>query len=173
MNRKPDMNNSKGFTLVEILLYISILTILIAATMSFIFLVMFNNAKYKATIEVNDQADIVLSKITQSIREASDITIPEYRNESTELIILSHDTSINPIHYFVESGTLYLQQGTNQQTALTNSKIEVIEFRLEDKTRGNQNRSITISLTIKHRNPDNLGSFNYEKTFVITENARS
>lgn len=69
----------KGFTLVEILIYISVLAIIIATVSSFLLWQINSDAKSRAIREAQYSAGQALSIMTQEIRGAKSVLHPHQR----------------------------------------------------------------------------------------------
>ena len=68
------IKNGAGFTLIELILYVSILTIMLSAIIPFAWDVIGSSAKSATQQEVNTQARYVSERIKYEIRRASEIT---------------------------------------------------------------------------------------------------
>lgn len=70
------MKRKQGFTLIELLLYVAIIGAIILSVSGFLSLIMSSRIKNQAIAEVEQQGIQVMQTLTQTIRNASTISIP-------------------------------------------------------------------------------------------------
>lgn len=85
------VNNNRGFTFIELILYVSILTIMLSAIIPFAWDVIGSSVKSATQQEVNTQARYVSERIKYEIRRASGITT--VTSTSLSLTNFSPDTT--------------------------------------------------------------------------------
>jgi len=157
---KFKFKNNKGFTLIELLIYMSISTIIVAVLTSFIVDVSRNAAKTKITKEVQQNARILLSRMTQEIRNAKtvesvapqQITIKNYSNQEITFCLFE-----NKLRYFVGTvcdATTNSLSGDN--VAVTNlifgQNTDTISINLTvGQNSGSINKSVTLSSAVVPR----------------------
>lgn len=90
MKSLPD--NTEGFTLIELIIYISIVTVALLVFTNFMADVTHNASKAKVTKEVQQNARLIMTKITQEIRAGSSINEAELVNGT--LIITKGSSTI-------------------------------------------------------------------------------
>ena len=86
-----------GFTLVEVILYVAILSTLVFGIASFVDLISVTRVKNQTINEVDQQAVQIIQNIAQNIRNAKSITTPTIGQSGSNLVIL--DVSNNTITY--------------------------------------------------------------------------
>src|SRR5579864_3811602 len=106
-----------GFTLIELILYIGIVTIMMSALIPFAWNIIEGGVKSSTKQEIFTQAQYVANRITFEIRNASGIN-----SVSPNQISLSTATpATNPTIISLTAGVINLQQGSASPIAL-NSK---------------------------------------------------
>lgn len=131
------MKNNKGFSLLELLVYIAITaTVTLAIAGIFVY---FNKGRglVEARTQVNSNLNFALEKISQDIRNASSITLPVTANTSTSQ--LSVVVSGSTITYCVESGQIRRETGAScgetSSTITSNSvAIDTLSFNRIENT---------------------------------------
>jgi len=96
------MKNEKGFTLVELIIYIAIVSLILVLSSSFAWDIIQGNTKADSFREVQQNARFVMEKVSRSLREGSDPSI-----------------------FTVTDGILY-----ENEVPLTTEQVEVTEFRI-------------------------------------------
>lgn len=70
-----NMRNIKGFTLIELIIYIAIVSVVLVLVTGFSFNILYGNIKTQAVRETQQNARFALEKITRSIRAGQDPSI--------------------------------------------------------------------------------------------------
>lgn len=131
--------NRPGFTLVEILIYVSIITATLLVFTNFVFDVTRNIAASKEKQELHQNARLVIERISQDIRSASQITAINAHGLS--LI----DGAGQSISYQQNATTIIWSNGVTN-ASLTSGTVEVTNLSFVDTS-----PTISIQLTVKPR----------------------
>ena len=120
-----------AFTLIEVLLYITIVTVIMSAMMLFAWNVVILGAKNNSQQELYAQARIISERINFEIRNANDLNTASSTfdvnlssNPSNQLS-LAIDAPNNPTLFQVISGILHIKKGVAVATPLHSNAIEV------------------------------------------------
>jgi len=143
----------KGLTLIEIIIYISILVIIIAFTGGFLWNILLGNIKEGAWQEVQQNGRFVLSKMTQEVRRATAINTPAPGGGPlTFLSLAMADPDFNPTVFEVVDGKLRLDRG-GEQFFLTSDRVVIDNLLFSNFSYPNTPGIVGVELSIKHRNP--------------------
>lgn len=122
--------NSKGYTLIELLLYIGIISILLGSTTLFFGAIIEARVKNQSISEVEQQGELAMDHIAQAIRNATSITSPAAGASAGSLILAMPTASINPTTFGMSGGTSvlgYNVDGTNTDSSNSNS-MNAVKF---------------------------------------------
>ena len=168
------MNNKKGFSLVEIMIYFALVSMVLVAATTFTWNLIKEQEKQQSLSEVNENGSFVMDKIGHNIIRASDIgtdtkfdtnlgklvlTFPN----SSELAIDTYEKTIN-----IGEGTAtttklrYTQDGNSVD--LTSDIVDVERFELIDFSNSNAH-SVRIKLKIHRLNPSNSKIYEAEQSW--------
>lgn len=163
--RKPQ--SQKGFTLVELILYVSICSILLLTISSFLSFLLGARIRSQAITEVNQQGFQVMSMITQTIRNGRSVQVPSMGTSSSTLSITTLNTLINPTVFSLSSTTIQVKEGSKTALPLTNSRIRVSSLTFENVSSGSSTEKIIrTSYTIDYINPAGRSEYNFSKSFT-------
>ena len=93
----------RGFTLIEMLLYMAILSIVILALSSFLFLSYSSRIKATVIAEVEQQGNQTMSIVTQNIRNAQSVTSPISGVSAASLTLSEYSAPLSPT-IFAQTG---------------------------------------------------------------------
>lgn len=128
------MKSRPGYTLIELLIYISIVSIALIVFMNFMTDVSRNAARFRVAKDVSQNARIVMDSITRDVRNASSVTVP---NSNT----LSLQVGGNPVQYAL-SGNAVMYNAT----PLTSSNLSsALTFAV-------QNNEVSVHLVVSSTN---------------------
>lgn len=162
----------KGFTILELLLYVGILSVVIFSIAFFIQMMMSARLKSQTIAEVEQQGQQVMQKITQLIRNANAITVPSEGSSGSSLTLDTYDTGKNPTVIDVASNVLRIKEGTGAAISLTSSRVSVNGFSIQNLSRASTPGTVRIQFTLTHVNASQKNEFEYSKTFYASANIR-
>lgn len=157
-----------GFTLLELLLYISIVGGLLSTVVIFFTTTVEARVKAQTVSEVNQQGTAALEYITGIIRDADSITTPAVAGSGTTLTIAVPTGSLSPTVIDLSGTTLQIKEGTGTAVALTDSKVQVSNLLFKNLTRSGTPGVISISFLVSRANPNSRNEFDFQKNFYGT-----
>ncbi len=160
-----------GFTMVELIIYLSIIGIFLVSAISLSLQVLSGNEKERSFLEVNQNARFALDKIVQEIRIAGDLNAGSSTfNTSPGVLSLANATpALNPTIFDVSGGRLRVTQGVGSPIFLTSSRVNVSNLVFKNLSVTGRTKVISIQLTLNHLNPSNDSI--YEATYTIEGSA--
>lgn len=157
----------RGVTLVEVVLYLAILSTLVFGIASFVDLISVVRVKNQAIIEVNQQAALIIQNMAQNIRNAKSVTTPTIGQSGNNLVIL--DVSNNTITYALNSGILTINRGPGGLN-LNNNRVLISNVVFKNLSRASTPSIIQINFTLSYNNVSGNQNYNYIKTYVASAN---
>lgn len=159
-------NQPTGFTLVELLIYIAVAAVILLALSQFFALALSIRVKAQSVAEVEQQGTLVLTKMTQIIRNATAITTPITGATSTSLTLTVSTGTNSPTIFDVASSILRIKEGTANAISLTDSHVAVTNLIFSNLTDGSANGSIQIQFTLSKLNSSTTtNEYNYTQNF--------
>lgn len=137
-------SNPEGFTLIELMVYLSISTIAILVFTNFMADVTQNAAKSKVTKEVQQNARLILTKITQEIRTSQGIDMGQsvLNSDDGKLVIIRAGGSTT---FDLVSGDVTIDTGAGSEV-LTSNHVKVTELHFTET----QN-AISVDITVEQK----------------------
>lgn len=155
----PKANNLTGYTLMEILIYITVSVILVLVLTSFFLWAIRLNTKTKALREVTDNTRRAMEVITYEIREARNIYAPTTSStqlslETSRYLPAQEETSF--IDFYICGTQLCLKKEGVAPIALTSDRVEIknLVF-LQIATNSSTTSSVQVNLNMGYKNPQN------------------
>jgi len=165
-------NNPRGFTLLELLLYITLMGILVLAASSFITMTFSAKIKNKTISEVEQQGEIIAYLISQSIKNSSGLNSPTTGNNASSLSLSSGDILQNPIIFSLVGGNIMVSYVGGANINLNNNFVtasNLIFYNLSyPGTSGNLKAQFTLSATDSYGRSEYI----YSKNFSVTASKR-
>ena len=116
-------NHKKGFTLLELLIYVAILAVLMVGIASAFISFNRGRGQVEARSEVNSNLQFAIEKISHDLKFASSVTTPAAAGASSNTLVLVLDGS--NITYNVSSGQLKRQVNSETPETITSDKVTV------------------------------------------------
>ena len=173
--RKQTTNNRNllgiacdGYTLIELILYMSIVGSLLTAVTLYFGTSTDARIKSQSVVEVNHQASLVIDTITQKIRNASSITSPTAGNTAASLTLAMPAAVDNPTVFDAPSTALRINKAGVGAIVLTNSLVQISSLSFTNLTRSGTPGVVRVSFTISMVNTSGSNNYDYQKTFYAS-----
>lgn len=159
------MKNEKGFTLIELTLYMGISAALLLALSVFFSVLLQTRTKSESIATVDDQGAAVLALMTRTARNAVEITAPAAGGNGTSLTLVVDDPGLSPTVFSVSGGVLMMTEGLADPVALTSDSVTVTGMSVENVSRTGTPGSVRVSFTLSRVNQGGRNAYTYEKVF--------
>jgi prepilin-type N-terminal cleavage/methylation domain-containing protein len=148
--------NSKGFTLVEVIVYVAIFSIFVAGLASFTGSMTSSRVNSQTFFEVNDQGTRAINVITQTLRNAAAVASPAIGTVSDSLSVATATPASSPTVFSLNGGILYVTEGVGSPAALTNGKITISDLVFYNLSRAG--KPCAVQIRFKANNTNFYGS---------------
>ncbi len=166
------VHTSKGYTLIELLLYVGISAGVLLVSTFFLQALFESRIKNQTVDEVEQQGLQVIHLITQTIRNAENITSPIIGSSSSSLTLDVSDIVDDPTIFDMSSGTIRIIEGTGSAISLTNSRVAASSLLFQNLSRLDTPGSIRVSFTLTHVNVSGRQEYEFSKTFYASASVR-
>jgi type II secretory pathway pseudopilin PulG len=159
-------SSQKGFTLVEMILYVSICSILLLCLSTFLSFLLDARVRSQSITEVNQQGFQVMTLMTQTIRNGRSIQTPSIGTTTQTLSITTSNPVVNPTLFDVSSTSIRITEGSNTAIALTNSRVVASGLTFQNVSSGSSTEKIIrISFTLDSVNQSGRSEYSFTKSF--------
>lgn len=168
--------NKKGFTLVEILVYIAIFAILMVVISSFVLGLIKANTKYQTKREVVENAMNITKTLSYEIQQASSIYTPTSVLGSNPGQ-LSLETTLNMptdekrtyIDFYLDGGNLYLKREGADSLKLNSANTKITNLVFEKF----KPEAIKIQLTVAYKSSATKPEYQFSYSLVSAVSLRN
>ncbi|TSC55424.1 MAG: Uncharacterized protein G01um101418_908 [Parcubacteria group bacterium Gr01-1014_18] len=162
----------KGFTLVELLLSMSIAAFILIALSLLALSLVETRVKHQTIAEVETSGRQTLDLLLQTLRNAAAVNSPAVGNSSATLSINIDDNSKNPTVIDLSNSVLRMTEGSGSPISLTSASIIVESVAFKNLSRAGTRGIISVELTFSHTNPNNRNAYEFTKTFYGSASLR-
>ncbi len=166
------IKNKKGFSLVELILYISVLIILLGSIFLFMGLVFESKAKSQTINEVERQGEFITRTILQTVRNTNTINSPTVGSSGNSLSVNVKNPTNSPTTFTLNGTDLVMTEAAQTPVTLNNNLVEITNIVFRNVSQPSTTGIIRVEITIAHINPENQNEFKYEKTFYGSATVR-
>ncbi|MBI2100192.1 MAG: prepilin-type N-terminal cleavage/methylation domain-containing protein [Candidatus Vogelbacteria bacterium] len=158
------MKTARGFSLVEMLAYLFILTLLSLVLVNVLVLIINSFTAAQAARNLNQTATVALGRMMQEIRQAKSATVPS----ANQLSLTTTDSAGDPItvSFSVAGGVLNLQTGAGAAVALTTGHSQVSALTFTKITTANS-EAVRVQLTLTDDRGQSPPTINFYTTAVL------
>jgi len=154
------LKNNKGFSLVELLIYIGIFTATSVFLISILIVFTRIHVRQISINEVNSQISFVNNVIQQKVRSSSLIDMDAGVTTSTlNLVMSSSSIASTTIYLDTEDSIIYMREGSNDPMALTDANVSVLNFLVTKFENPGGHAILQIELTLTYNTQNPLGQF--------------
>jgi type II secretory pathway pseudopilin PulG len=163
INRKQ---NIKGFTLIELIIYISLVSMVMVGIITFSLNVIYSGDKSNIRREVQQNGLFAMERVINEIKGANDINVglSTFDTDPGVLSLEHNDPTKDPTTIDVSNGYLQITQGTSGPYALNSNNLEVTSLIFKNHSLANLTKIIKVEMTIRHINADKSNVANAEMT---------
>src|SRR3989344_7828372 len=153
----------RAFTLIELLLYVSLAAFLLLSISTLLMLVLRAKIKNQAIAEVYHQGNMVMSHIAQSARSARQIQLPATSTVGTTLTLAAFEPSSDPTVYDISSDVIRFTKGAATPLPLTSSRVVAHGLAFQNLSRSGTSGTVRIEFTLTHVNPEGRNEYEFSK----------
>lgn len=154
----------KAFTLIELLLYVTVLGVVVLGMSIFLSVLQHQGARSGVIAEVEDQSLAPMEIMTQVIRNATSSSSPAIGTSGSSATILGTNALTNPTVFSLNTGAIMMKEGTAAAVALTTGKVIVSGLTFTNMTTATSPGTIRIQYTVSYNNPDSMPEYTYTKS---------
>lgn len=169
------MMNKRGFTMIEMLIYVAIVGGILSSFVSFAISLSNSRNKTYAIQEVQANAREALNIVTQKIRSASGINAngSVFGLDPGYLSLVMPSAAVNPtiISLNHDNGVIEIKEGLSASTTIMADEVKVANLIFTNLTDGNR-ENVRINMTVEYDNPNNDPDFAYTQTLQTAVSVR-
>lgn len=148
-----------GFTLIEFIIYIAIISFILVLTTGFLWDVIQGDIKETSYQEVQQNGRFVLTKIIQETKKATSINYPLPGASADSLSLAMADPNLNPTLFDINQGKLRIIQGNSPSYELTTDRVIIENLQFTNLSYPGTPGTIRVEITINHLNPEGRAEY--------------
>lgn len=165
------MKTPRGFSLLELILYIAISGVILSISSSLFITLIEARQKHQAVTEVEAVGQQIVQLMTQTIRNAEAITGPTVGAIGPNLTLDVSAVSSDPTIFDVASNQLRITEGATA-VPISSTRVTVSGFSVTNLSRANTPGVVRFQFTLTHVNPAARQTYNVTRTFYATASLR-
>lgn len=169
---KTKIRKLKGFTLVEMVLYIAISAIILSAIGVMVDVSYKVRARQQVISEVEQQGTEITQIINQVIRNSTLIQVPIAAASGSTLTLTFADGAKNPTTFDLSGTTLRISEGGGSAVSLNNSKVQISDLSFSNLSQASTPGTVKFSFTVSYYNPGGNPQYNYQQIFYGSASLR-
>ncbi len=163
----------RGFTLIELVVYIGILAVVALVVTNSILILNRTLASFRLERRVISSGETAMRRITRELRLANDIHASSTLGVSPGVLSLAsqeseEDSTAKDVMIYVSGGELILRRATSSAAALTASGVTVTNLTFRQITNGTVSKAVKVELTLS----SSAGSASTTKNYYTTAGLR-
>ncbi|KKR55702.1 MAG: hypothetical protein UT92_C0001G0045 [Candidatus Curtissbacteria bacterium GW2011_GWA1_40_24] len=115
----------KGLTLIETIIYLALVFLIITTATSAIYPIINNADRSQAWVEVENEANFIIRKISWAMNNVSTINSPAANGTLTVLSLTKNNFSPNPIVFDIDDGDFRMTLGTSSPVVISSGNVRI------------------------------------------------
>lgn len=156
-----------GFTLIETLIYVTIIGAIITSFISFSLSVSDTRGKAYVVSEVQANTRVALSAIESRIKKADDVNVANstFGTDPGYLSLTMASSTLNPtiIALDQDDGVLVIKEGAYATTSITSTEVNVTNLVFTNLTASTTRENIRVEVTVEYINSNNGSIYRYSQ----------
>lgn len=166
MNPIPKKLQAKnGFTLIELLLYVAIVSVLVFTIAALFMLIFQTRVKNQTVASVEAEGDLAIGVITQTIRNASTVTVPAVGSSGASLTLTVSDGTKSPTVFDLSGGRIRITEGAGTAVNLTSSRVNVTLLNFQNLSRSSTPNTVRVTFTADYINSSGRNEYSFTQNF--------
>lgn len=149
---KKELKTRNGFTLMELLLYVSLSAFVLFALVMFVSSLLEARVRNQTIATVDGEGNRVISLITQTVRNSIAINSPAIGAESDVLSLNTGIGANDPTVFSLVSGVIMMAEGANPPVAITSNLVIISNLNFRNLSRPGTPGNVDITFTADHAN---------------------
>ena len=170
--KNKNNKTTAGFTLVELILYVGIASVILLVISLFLATVLESRVKNQTIAEVDQVATQAIQIITQTIRNSDSINSPLAGQSSETLSLKLSDLSKNPTNFDLAFGSIRIIEGTAQPVPITGPQVIVSNLSFQNLSRPDTVGLVRIQFTLTYASSSGRNEMDYTKDFYTSASLR-
>ncbi|MBU1126577.1 type II secretion system GspH family protein, partial [Patescibacteria group bacterium] len=159
------VSSKKGFTLIELVLYIAIIAGFLTTTIFFAMRVVEGGQRARIHAEVQQNLRVAMERIDREIRSAVDLNVAGSTfNAHPGVLSLEGESGEDPIVFDIQGGILRLSKGASGPYNLTSNDVEVTNFVVKNHSVSNRTKVIQIEMTVRYASTADSVAYDVESS---------
>lgn len=167
MKSRYQHNHDSGFTLIETLIYITIMGLVVGSFSVFSISILNSRSKIYVTQEVNANVRVALDIISQKIRSSTGVNVAAsaFGTNPGFLSLGTASSTLNPttIGLNTADGVLEIKEGALATTSITSNEVSIINLVFTDMSGQDASKNVRVELTVGYNNPGSDIIYQYEQ----------
>lgn len=159
----------KGFTLIEALVYVALVSGILVAATSFAWNIVNNRTTVFTTQEVEQNGRFIMQKISRIFQEANQINAPSIGAFDSTVEVEMDNGGTEVITITQNGPKIEYQYNADPVVELNSDLVEVSNLKFTNfSSASGRTRNIGISFTLSHLNPAARREWSYSENFSTT-----
>ena len=162
------INTQKGFSLLELLLAVTITSVLLLTLVFFTQDILEVQVKQRSIREVTEQGERIMTNILDLVHNAESVTVPTGGGSGTTLELVYANTSQNPTEITLSGGTIFFEENNNGTIPLHNDFVTTSNLLFTDRTQTDAWDTVDVEFTLEYNSTSARNEYEYTKTWYGT-----
>lgn len=158
----------KGFSLIELLVYIGIVVFVLSAISLFMNNILSAKAKNETVFGVEQNGAEAIRALADKIKASESVLTPSKGTTAETLVLNMAEAAVNPTSFYVSSGRIMMQEGSQPAITLTSGDLTVENLSFSNNSNVGENEAVTFSFDLNHKNATVGKNYSYGQTFATT-----
>ncbi|GEM_PF-1930298 len=165
--------NRKGFTLIELVVYLALVSGILVTATSFAWNIINSRTKAFAVQEVAQNGRFISERLVQVVHQAMKIVEPQPGESSERLLLTMRESADDPTKFIFSDGRLFMARGDGEPLVMNSDQVFVKSLRFVNLSPSNaKSQNLKIIIELEHVNPENRQEWRAAEIFTTAVELR-
>lgn len=170
MTEKQELKFKKafeGFTLIEVLVYMSFLAVIVAVIISSLMVVAEVQERVIAGKTLDRSANIALERFLREVRESESVNFDEsVFNDPDGILVVNKTEGLGEVRFYIGTDDAFFLDKEGDSLRLTHKKVSVESFLLKEVNAG-ESEAVRVEMVLSHPYSDGLIEQAFYSTAIL------
>lgn len=169
---KKKLQKLRGFTLVEVMLYVVISTTILGVTIMFLQIILQSRIKNMVIQEVEGTGLMISEQINREILAASGVNSPAFASNASNLNLAYDEAVDDPTLFDLSSGKIRITEGVASPIDLNSDRINVSNLNFYNLSNTDTGGIIRYEFTLEYNGIIDRNEYKYVKDFFGSQSLK-
>lgn len=163
--KKKLLKNKKAFSLLEVILYLAIFSVVVFMIITVYAVIMDSRAKEKVVSEVTSEGGRIMQMVSQITRNSTLINSPTFGANGNILSLNVFNTGNNPTLFYLNGNNLVIKEGSAAEVILNSNRVSISNLKFTNLSKSGTKGTMKIEFIVSGSSSNTKAPYQFSQTY--------